>query len=158
MSRKLIPHACALLSATILLGGCTMMPKYERPGLPVADSFKAEAGAAGAAAPAAPVDPLHWVQVERSLYALARLGDPKFAEKIYEGLQYENEYVLDAAVMAAAKVATKEMIPKLTEMQKTSKLPPHLQKPIEDLKYVLINKRREFNMLEVNKMDDKLKK
>ncbi|MBI5444155.1 MAG: efflux transporter outer membrane subunit [Deltaproteobacteria bacterium] len=53
MNRRLIPLACALLSAPILLGGCTMMPKYERPGLPVADSFKAEAGAASAAAPAA---------------------------------------------------------------------------------------------------------
>ena len=52
MNRKLIPHACALLSAALLLGGCTMMPKYERPPLPVADSFKAEAAGAGRPRPA----------------------------------------------------------------------------------------------------------
>ncbi len=52
MNHKLIPHAAVLVGATLLLGGCTMMPKYEQPPLAVADSFKSEAGAAGAAAPA----------------------------------------------------------------------------------------------------------
>ncbi|MFN7989590.1 MAG: efflux transporter outer membrane subunit [Thermoanaerobaculia bacterium] len=56
MNRKLFLRASLLLPAALLLGGCTMIPKYERPPLPVADSFHAEAGAAGvvpAAAPAA---------------------------------------------------------------------------------------------------------
>ena len=56
MNHKLIPHAAVLVGATLLLGGCTMMPKYEQPPLAVADSFKSEAGAAGAAAPA-PIAP-----------------------------------------------------------------------------------------------------
>ena len=51
MNRKLIPHASALFSATLLLGGCTMIPEYERPALPVADSFR-EAAGAGASRPA----------------------------------------------------------------------------------------------------------
>ncbi len=56
MNRKLIPHASALLGGALLLGGCTMMPKYEQPALPVANSFKAEATGAGSA-PAAGVAP-----------------------------------------------------------------------------------------------------
>ena len=55
MNRKLIPHASALFSATLLLGGCTMIPEYERPALPVADSFR-EAADAGATAPTAPAE------------------------------------------------------------------------------------------------------
>jgi multidrug efflux system outer membrane protein len=51
MNRNLIAPGSLLLGAALLLGGCTMMPKYERPPLPVADTFKAEADAASAAAP-----------------------------------------------------------------------------------------------------------
>jgi multidrug efflux system outer membrane protein len=56
MNAKRIPHASALFSATLLLGGCTMIPEYERPAIPVADSFVAEAGA-GSAAPTAEASP-----------------------------------------------------------------------------------------------------
>ena len=43
MNRNLALRACALLPAALLLGACTMIPEYERPPLPVADSFAAEA-------------------------------------------------------------------------------------------------------------------
>ncbi len=36
-------RALRLLPAVLLLAGCTMAPKYERPPLPVADAFAAEA-------------------------------------------------------------------------------------------------------------------
>jgi len=55
MNRDLIPHAGALLGAALLLGGCTMIPRYERPPMPVAESFE-EGGAAPA--PAAAEAPL----------------------------------------------------------------------------------------------------
>jgi outer membrane protein, multidrug efflux system len=52
MNPRLLPSICAVLPAALLLAGCTMAPKYERPPLPVADSFQAEAGA-----PTAPLAP-----------------------------------------------------------------------------------------------------
>ncbi len=56
MNRTRNTPSVVLLAAVLGLGGCTMMPKYERPALPVADAFKAEAGAEGTA-PAAEATP-----------------------------------------------------------------------------------------------------
>ena len=41
MNRMLIPLG-GLLSAALLLSGCSLAPKYERPALPVADAFPDE--------------------------------------------------------------------------------------------------------------------
>lgn len=56
MSRRLSPLASLLLPAALLVGSCTMAPKYERPAMPVADAFSPPTGvlAPAEAAPAAP--------------------------------------------------------------------------------------------------------
>jgi len=43
MNRNLILPGSLLLSAALVAGGCTLAPKYERPALPVADTFHGEA-------------------------------------------------------------------------------------------------------------------
>lgn len=54
MKRWPIPPSLVLVAAVLGLSRCTLAPKYERPPLPVADSFRAEGAAApGEAAPAA---------------------------------------------------------------------------------------------------------
>lgn len=60
MNPKLISLVrAAALPAALLLGGCTLMPKYERPALPVPDSFQTEASVQPAAAAPTTAD-LHW--------------------------------------------------------------------------------------------------
>ncbi len=79
MNPKMTPLVCAaLLPATLLLGGCTLIPKYERPALPVVDSFQTEASTASSGSSAAPpaalaaapaAADLHW----QDFFADARL-------------------------------------------------------------------------------------
>lgn len=57
MNRKLLFPAYAGLPAALLLAGCTMMPDYSRPPLPVADAFPAGAAAAPRATPAPEATP-----------------------------------------------------------------------------------------------------
>ena len=59
MNARLIP---LLAAGTLLLGGCTMIPEYQRPAQPVPDAFQAPKGAATVpATPASPVAPdLKW--------------------------------------------------------------------------------------------------
>ncbi len=93
-----------------------------------------------------------WAIAERALYSLAHLNAKNLNDALEIGMKYigaktfETDRVRDAVVFAANKLATKEIVPKLAELQQKTKLDRIAQKASENLGYVLILKRREFNI------------
>ena len=100
-------------------------------------------------------DALHWAQVERALFTLGHMKAAQAPAKVMEAITYENEFVLDAMSFAAQKtVTTKEDVIKLAGLRDGSKLDMSFQKPLEELNYILLTKKRDLNILDVKQIEE----
>jgi len=100
-------------------------------------------------------DPTHWAQVERALYSLGHLNAAAQADKIFVAIAYDNEFALDAMVFAAWKLINgKDLVVKLNDARKNSKLDEKLQKPLEELSYVILDKKRDLGLIDTKGIED----
>lgn len=100
-------------------------------------------------------DSTHWAQVERALFTLGHMKAAQTPAKVMEAITYENEFVLDAMAFAAQKtVNSKEDVIKLAELRDGSKLDMSLQKPLEELNYILLTKKRDLNILDTKQIEE----
>lgn len=104
-------------------------------------------------------DATHWAQVERALVSLAQLNAKNQATKVFEGLKYDNEFVLDADVFAADRlIEGKDMVLKLSAERDASKLSDKMQMPLEEMSYVILDKKRQLGIIDLAQIEESKEK